>query len=380
MPDVNGDLVITLPSLSVSAGEPSYLWMSGELTALTSLVRVIHDTTPDKIVSEFPTLRASLHVVTGALGFIDITLGWPWLSDPLSVQLYGGGHIDIDLPALSINPSGSPTPITVLNNALIHLAIKLPKPVMLSGTSQELLGWVDIELPSLTGNTHVFSENIGHISGAIPMPHFLGRWKTGSIGDVAVELPFLYYDSTLLSEGLLDINITLPCFITNAFGHIEDATLTYRTIVMNTMNFGVTEYGALELKGMVDVFGKTIAINANDLISVGPTLDNTEHIDAVMQTGTIDFSNRFFTKPRDIWITLRSGKRIRLTIKDNEVPTQETTYESEKFVEDLKKTRVKLGRGFYSEFFDMTIQNIEGDLVDIKNIHVFSDPSPGRKR
>jgi len=159
---------------------------------------------------------------------------------------------------------------------------------------------------------------------------------------------------------------------------VEEDVFTYRTIVMNTQNYGVTEYTDLQLSGMVYAFGKRIAINQNNLIHWGAALDNQLPIQASLQTGVLDFSDKFYFRPRDIWVTLKSGKKILLTIQGDELASK--TYISENFDSVLRKTRVKVGRGFYSAFYDFIIENIEGEFIEIENIHVLSEAIGDRKR
>lgn len=356
-------VAFTLPAMMAGLFDPlSSTSEHGDIAgAIPSLTGYVVASQPDIDISiTLPSLAVATESTSGNVGHFDIDF------IPLTMSLYGGGQVNIVFPSVTGN-------ISTIQGSLIAIAANLPSLVGAIGSSIDSLGQIEIELPGITGSVHVFSEIIGHISGAIPVLDFYGHTMVGSVGSLSTELPIIFYESVLLGGGLVQIDVTLPCTILTASGSLEDASITYRTIVMNTKNFGVTEYGDIELKGMVDVFGKTIAINSNSLVQIGHTLDNTAQINSTLQTGTIDFSGPAFTKPKDIWLNLRSGKKIQLTIKDNEVPTNEATYDSENFVEDLKKTRVKVGRGYSAEFFDLTINNVDGDLIDLTNIHVHGE-------
>ena len=375
-----GSVAITLTSGTFAGGDPGIIQLNLTLPSL-GVLSLGSGPAPTQLVRvEIPQPIVAIHVLPASLGNLSVTLGWPDMGS-LSVYFRGGGSLAITLPSFAVPTLPGLLPgMHSLSGDLIQIAARLPVSVGSFGVSQNNLGRIHFHLPKVVGRAHVLSAVKGRISAALPPFYFHAHEKTGSVGRLALKLPFIYYDSVLLSQGIIRLDITLPVVIATATGDLESATITYRTIVMNADNFGVTEYGDLVLKGMVDVFGKTIALNRNQLIQVGHSLDNTAHIDASFQTGTLDFSNPYWMKPRDFWIQLRSGKKIRMTIKDNEVPANESTYLSENFVENLQKTRVKVGRGLYSEFFDIKIENIDGELVDITNIHAYTDQVKGRKR
>lgn len=362
-------LEIFLYPLELSAGEASVLYMDGTLPLLeceSGYTEHLLD-----IETFLPLLSAELNVKNQPLANIDITFGWPSLT-PWEGSFFGGGSLSGSFASLSSN-------FNTASGSLISIAGQINAPSALFNIVSETLGSINFSLPGISNSISVNSQVIGHITGAIPMFHWHGHGKTGNIGSFDLDLPLMYYDSILFHNGIIQLDIDLPCLITDASGTLSDATFSYRTIIMNTQNFGVTEYGDLTLTGMTDAFGHTLAINSTDLVRMGSALDDDQQIDASFKTGTLDFSDPYYMKPRDIWVTLRSGKKIRMTIINDEegVPY---TYDSENFVPNLRKTRIKIGRGYYDAFYDLEFSNIDGELIDIENIHVLSENITGRKR
>jgi hypothetical protein len=345
--------------------------IDAELPSLDGIFLASH---PDlHIFAELPSPTLSLTNQDGNIGNILIYLGWPDIN-PLSCDIKMGGRMEITLPIVSIMG-------TILTGIKLSIDSSFDPFSMSGSISSELLGSLDLKFPGVTADINVISEIKTHISGSLPLLNYSGsQLITGQTGSLSIDLPALYYDSLVLQNGIIHLTIDLPCFLLHSSGSISSGIFSFKTIVMNTQHFGVTEYGNISLKGMTDVFGKTIAISGSRIISMGNALDDTEHINASFRTGTLDFSNPYFVKPRDIWLNMRSGKQIMLTIKDNEYTPSENIYESELFEQDLHKTRVKVGRGYFSDFFDIQVDNIDGELIDITSIHFYSDVVPGRKR
>lgn len=320
----------------------------------------------------FPSLVIETNLINPSLISLDFSLGWPTTSDLWSMSLRGGHSLsgELFIPEVSIHK---------FSESLIDIISELDLLSVQFNVSSEILSWMSIDLPALQFNQEVISENISYIAGAIPLTRWDANLLSGTVNTINSNLPFLYYESTGFANGLFQLNITLPCLITDSLNLINEADISFRTIVINTQHYGVTEYNNLQLKGLADVFGSTIAINNTDLILLGTSLDDTSHIDSSFKTGSLDFSNNYYIRPRDVWVTLRSGKKIRMIV-DSDEEDSAYAYYSENFVPNLRKTRVKIGRGYYDTFYNFAFENIDGELLEIENIHVLSETVSGRKR
>jgi hypothetical protein len=330
-------------------------------------------TTGSNIRVTLPVMSGAIHALSQDLAQINITLGWPSLQQ-WTADIRGGGTLAITLPSLTMGGE-------YLAGVAATIAAEINLFEVLLEASGENLGQFDLNLPQFDSAINVQSEIIGHISGALPLLKLSGTGKTGAVGGIDISLPIVYYDSVLLAQGLIALDITLPAVAVDIYGTYDDVTITYRVLVANTTNFGITEYPSCEYVGMAKFHGDVIAIRNSDLVKVGAALDHDQPIEAALQTGTLDFSNPVWTMPRDVWVTLRSGKKIQLTVKPDELPDEESfSYESENFIPTLRKTRVKLGRGLNSGYYDFMVENISGEYIDIESIHVLSMPIRGKKR
>jgi hypothetical protein len=198
-------------------------------------------------------------------------------------------------------------------------------------------------------------------------------------GYVELELPPLFFDSVLLHHGVLTIHADIPAIVVNVLGTLEPIIIDYKTIVLNTKNNGVTEYPECLYNQLVHFKEQTIASSGNTIVVLGTSLDNGYVIPMEFSTGTLDFNQPVMLFPKDIWITLHSGKKVQLTIRADEGPDgTEYTYLSENFVPELRKTRIKIGRGFRNSYYGLIIQNIDGEFLDIEKMDIYSEMIPSR--
>jgi len=359
---------LPLPTMAVS--------LPGAIIADLPLLTISIDLRPGpSIDAQLPLLTSTISNLTGDIQTIGFTLGWPGLDKNLNTYIFGGvKEIRSSLPAMTF--AGIYTSIPLI----MPIAASLPKLVMASTATITPPDFtVAGTLPKLRCAIIVLSENIGSISATMQVPIISFHGITGSTGSISITLPSFFLTATLLTQGLVQINLTLPSFLFDSSGHSSSTGFINRSIVMNTKLFGVTEYQDVALAGLARAFGRTIALNGTDIITLGSNFDNTDYISAAFRTGTIDFSKPAYTRPKDIWITLRSGFRIRLTVRSDELP-DEYEYESEEFITSLRKTRVKVGRGFYDMFYDFEIENINGEMIDVENIHILTEVISRRKR
>jgi hypothetical protein len=150
---------------------------------------------------------------------------------------------------------------------------------------------------------------------------------------------------------------------------------------MNTKNFAVSEYPSYAFNSMATFRGKKFAATGSSIHLLGAQLDSGEDIDMTMDTGNLQFANPVLMLPRDVWVTLRSGKTIRMSVLAEEANDDEWyEYDSEDFLQHNRDTRVKLGRGLRGSSFKFRMQNTTGEDIDIESVHIMSSPLPRRKR
>lgn len=325
-----------------------------------------------------PRLDSSVNVATGETGSINIILDWPYLQSnngKISFSLYGGGGIDITLPTPTVN-------YQAVAGGLYSLNVVLPLVSALLGSQfADGVGSIDVNLPLLTMGGTWHPHIIGSIAGAIPLMRMYATSKTGAVGQIDAELPLIEYSGVMYANGVGSIDVTLPIMIVDKYGTSTPSTISYKAIIMNTKNFGVSEYPGYEFNSMVNFNGKLLGSKGSTIHLVGAQNDSGENIDMSIRTGNLNFNNPVVMLPRDVWITLRSGKKVAMKVLEAD-KSDDYIYEytSDDFVENLKNTRVKLGRGLRGAAVRFEIDNQDGEELEIERIHILSSPLPGKKR
>jgi hypothetical protein len=337
----------------------------------------------NNIDSEIPALDISFVLLVDSGANVDLHLPQPsFLStgqgeEKLSLSgilphifiadLKGAGHLDADLlyPTCSFN---------ILPGNLIDINALIKQVVTNITVSSEILGWVDTSIPRLAIVLSGSGEIIGNIAGNLSLPIGDFNLSSANPGYLSLSLPSLFFEGVLLHQGVLVINAEIPALIINIFNDIEPVIINYKTIVLNTKNNGVTEYPECEYQQLINFKKQIIASSGNNIVALGASLDNGYLIPMEFSTGTLDFNESTILFPKDIWVTLHSGKKIQLIIRADEGPDgTEYTYISENFIPELRKTRIKIGRGFRNSYYNLIIQNIDGDFLDIEKIEVYSE-------
>jgi hypothetical protein len=280
------------------------------------------------------------------------------------------------LPALEFSLRGQRSWLGHIRNK------KLPRLTGVFSLWQEGRIVVDARLPKIKHTIHCYTDSRGGFDSRLPQFLYTFHGLTGDTLTLDATVPGLEFAGHLAQQGFGHFNFSLPAYTTALFvsdNGIDLSSGIRKTIVMNMKTFGVTEYDtSLSLSGLVTFNGQDIAINDNTLVRMGYALDHTEPITASLRTGTINFSVPYYQRPKDVWVTLNSGRVMAITVVDNDGETYQ--YISENFLPHLKQTRLKVGRGLYSPFYDFILTNLNGDLIEIENIHIATEPVSGRRR
>jgi len=364
------DIVVSLPSLKWNVNRL-------EVTIATPEIDFGYYGGGD-ISVVLPSMEFSVNNLTGVTGDINIIFDWPYLQSnngKISFSLYGAGGINVTLPTPTVSYSA-------LTGGLYNLNVLLPLvSTLISSQFANTIGSIDVDLPSITMSSSWQPHIISSISGAIPLMRLYATSKTGAVGQIEADLPLIEYSGVIYTNGIGSIDVTLPIMIVDKYGTSTPSTISYKAIIMNTKNFGVSEYPDYQFNSMVNFNGKLLGAVGSSIHLVGAQNDSGENIDMSIGTGNLDFSNPVVVLPRDVWITLRSGKKVKMKVLEVEKSDDYIyEYESEDFVENLKNTRVKLGRGLNGALVRFELENQDGEELEIERIHILSSPLKNRRR
>jgi hypothetical protein len=361
-----------------------------------STLNLVESFTPDGLLNstssdiavDFPALTSQMFLAVDSGINIDLYLPVPTASSSgigedflqidgdidltLEGEFYGAGALDFDLayPSADIN---------MLPGNIIDISGMLSQIVPSLQTSSEIISDIDVDIPHLAIALAGSVEIIGRIAGSLPFPTLASGIAYVNHGSLDLEIPSMFFDSVLLHNGIIVIDADIPVLLMSLNGTLETATVSFKTIVMNTTNRGVSEYPDFTPRHITSFSGKTIAASAASIVSLGTSLDNGYFIPMTFSTGSLQSNAQHVLFPRDIWIVLRSGKRVMLTVRvDEGSDGTEYTYMSDVFVPELRKTRVKIGRGFRDGHYGLTVQNIDGEYLAIDRIEIHSDTSSSR--
>jgi len=363
-----------------AAPYPSTLNLSETITA-----QDLFDAASTLISFTIPILEADFNLEVNSGANIDLLIPLPSgaitgltgavssiaaeISQSFEASMLGAGSLSLDLPFPALD-------VHNLTGEILRIDALFEPVVPSFHVASEILGVADLTIPRLAIALAGSGEILGRIAGSLPSLTTLHRASLDARGSLDFELPALFYDSVLLHNGIITLDADLPVLLFNSFGTLETAILSYKTILINTKHYGVTEYNDCAYRQIVNFQNKIIASQGTDLVVLESSLDDGSYIPMKIKTGTLSFDRPSMILPKDVWITLRSGKKIKLTIHADEGPEgTEYSYISENFDPTLRKTRVKLGRGFDNRYYDFTVENVDGEFLSIDAVEIYSAKS-----
>jgi len=217
-----------------------------------------------------------------------------------------------------------------------------------SGTLAVRSGIVIQNLPVFTILATGQIGEIGRVSAYLPGLRLAATGLTGGIGGLALPLPFL----TITSSGGLApsavANLTLPFFYINAHGETKAAQVVFKVLAMNLKNFAITQYDNFDFNSFAEFNGLYLGAKEDGIYPLSGSKDQNTDIDVSLTTGKA-FIEHY--RLRDLFsYGLTGGQK-----------------------------RSKIARGLHSGYVDFTIQNENGEDLDLDYFEVFGDPVRRKK-
>lgn len=172
-----------------------------------------------------------------------------------------------------------------------------------------------------------------------------------------------------------------PAAMLRAFSDLGDGATLFCTLrlggydyqgwALNTDLRAVTEYRNVPFDSFAVLDGVTYAASEDGIYQLGGDTDDGAPIDAWIRPFLVDFGTHKMKQVTDIWVgTSSTGLAAKVRMKD---PKTGTTYDVVYPVQynhgaGTDKGRVEVGRGLVSQWWGLTISNVDGADFDVETI------------
>jgi hypothetical protein len=385
-----GEIDLPPPVLSAT-GLTGFLGTADlDLPALTAIVNL------DEPL-EIPVLEVDGDGLTGWVGTLEYNL--PSITE--SGISYGNelGTVEVDLPSFTISS-------ILLHGNAATLDVILP--LLQISASQEphedLTGTVDIVLPSLrlTGTaTHVETNTIvGNIS--LPVFQINAELLFGNLVETELNLPSMTLSATGFGgeTGVLDQE--LPVFTVSSTGYVSGVTGTTAVnlpifdieaqgissteieplvisdvYVVNTNNFGVTEYSNFRFNSYCYFNGIYLGAKSDGIFRLDQEDDVGTDITMTLEKTKMDLGNNQIKRATDAYFTLTSdGEYLFKMIADK----LSHTYHLRNGYEGLRNEKLSIGKGLKGRWLGFNFQNVRGSDITLDQILLLGEVLSRRVR
>jgi hypothetical protein len=276
-------------------------------------------------------------------------------------RLYGGGIAEYNINAISFTSisygsvSGSLTlPIAV--------SLLLAGTVGISGSMSPTLSKFSFASNGLIAILGNFSKTLTFSSALTGLVGVSGSMAlTLSRSSIAIV-------SAIIPHGDGTFSIV---FSFNAEGNIA----TYRALVLNLKNYGVTEYLNYKFNSLCSFNGKNFGANSTGIYELTGTQDVTTDISWQIVTPRFDLETDNVKKLlRHAWLGYKPSGDLMLTAILPDGNEYEYLAESVDVVDN--GLRVKFGKGIKTRYVEFELTNIANESVVLDKFRIFVEPIP----
>lgn len=342
--DINANLLIT-PVLSGTI-ETDGLEVNGTLVIPVSISGTMGSI--QNVISGTLTIPIS---IAGTIYSYPVYTGLLYGTIP-SMELDGTGYSDpigtgrVELPFFTLSSEAYGDPVGTLNKSL---------PMFRIGTVAE-------ELPVGIANLTLPKLKISTVS------------DSGNIATFSAELPIFRISTTGYSDVIATGSMTLPFFGLSAF----ISPSTYKSLVMNLLNRGFTEFANYNFNSMCNFNGKNLGATTTAIHDLDSgTNDNGTKIDWNFTVGYIDLQIKTKKKLREMWMGCQIDGNVIVTVK--KADGTEYEYKGESFEETERGVRVKFGKGIKARYLSLDVKNEDVSTMELDAIRLMLDKYEGRR-
>lgn len=287
----------------------------------------------------------------------------------------GGLRLEAPLPTLAMVGGSGATAALTLRQALPTLA--------LSGMT-ETIGRLTIAQPLPVLLMSTASGRIGTIDRQVVLPRLEMAGVVGTHGTLAIEqpLPELQFTGNYAATGALAIDtpairLVLQGITQGTTAQVAASRVTY---VLQTERQALTKYTNFPFNSFAVFAGRYLGAGPDGIFELTGDTDAGTAIQAVARFGVTDLGSSRVKRVNHVYIGMRApqGKKaMLLRVLTNE--TQQRDYGVKASISaGLHTTRVDLGQGVESRYWQFELRNRDGVDFSVDTVEVA--PTPTRRR
>lgn len=316
------------------------------------------------IYSTLPLFQSALHAnvsnispqpAVNLLGALPVIQG----------QLFGGGIARLNL-SLSSFASVGRVGISGSLSAPLIISLSASSSVAISGSLSALLNVLSL---SPTGLTGVIGQ-----STLLLFPSFSATGLVGLLGilDLTISRSSDLFSAAISPHG--DGTFSLHI----GFGATGTYQSSFRSMVLNLKNNGLTEYLNYNFNSMTTFNGSAFGANSNGIYELTGTTDAGSNISWRVRYPRLDLETDGIRKIlRYAWLGIKASGDLTLSVRQANGTVYDYTMEQISTIDD--GIRVKFGKGIKSRYVDVELRNIANESAVIDKVRIFIEPT-GKKR
>jgi hypothetical protein len=282
----------------------------------------------------------------------------------ISCEGYGAGEVFIELPGINISAFGKADTLGRLSSTFRIVIVST------GYSSASAILNSSIKKPSVSATASTGYENYSIVS--LPRISLISSGVAGQICVATSIIRPIRVTSSAHWHYVNGVQLVIPHIVLTsraAFG-------TPTCVVMNTMNYAVTEYTEYGYNSMAYFNNQLIGIKPTGVYELTGDSDSGTSIAWSMKTGKVDMDEKVVSKSRYAWISYRPSGDLRLVVDDGE---HEYEYDVESYKQIDNAVRVKLGKGIRNRYLQFELSNVSNEKIFLDEIKIFAEPT-GKKR
>jgi hypothetical protein len=293
-----------------------------------------------------PALSIAAAGITGEIGTADMVL------PALIAQGLSHNQADLTLPSLTLDAAGAVGLLGSADITLGALSVAAASSLPFVGTGALSLGAVSLSSAGTTGS-------VGTVNSTLRQIALAAEGHTGIVGTADLTLPVL----SISASGGLDLagtaTLSIPALRLVATGSTGAAGTT-NAWALQTQRMALSTYDDLPAFNSLAQFnGVYLGATSAGIFALTGAADAATAIDAVLRTGSTDFSTSHLKRIERVWLQYETDGELTLTvITDGGVrtsyplpPTGST---------GLHGHSVKIGQGLKSKYWAFEVANVDG--------------------
>ncbi len=239
---------------------------------------------------------------------------------------------------------------------------------------------------SMSGGGHIISGTANIIPDALT----LGMIQEGMsilagedvfVSLLALSLGMSVQGATVMGDAILLLPDTSMIAQESSLTlHAPSVSITddIKTLVANTRNFAISEYGNFAFNSTCKFNGKFLYAKSDGIYEGGGDSDNGTNIEASYKTGAVDIFATEMQRLRDAYLTFRTNGDIQLFSVGDEVNARVYFITSSQG-STIHERRVKFERGIKDRHFNFGISNMNGSTLEVDSAKILSEPIRKRR-